>query len=168
MRCHVTSEKSSKNCISLFEESLPEGYPRHPPHLSASHYRTFSTCWTASADRKCDFYLWESLSVGGGGRAGWFAKRCLSITDHRIDCQLKTKIANSILLLCYLNNILKNCFIVELFEKWPNYPPLLPPSSPCLVLLNYMTSGLCRGSCFFGYTAENSLTARIISKDPLF
>jgi hypothetical protein len=29
---------------------------------------------------------------------------------------------------------------------------------------------LCLGSCFFGYTAENShhLKARIISKDPLF
>ena len=33
-----------------------------------------------------------------------------------------------------------------------------------------VASILCRGSCFFGYTAENShhLKARIISKDPLF
>jgi hypothetical protein len=36
----------------------------------------------------------------------------------------------------------------------------------CLLTRNM----LCRGSCFFGYTAENShhLKARIISKDPLF
>jgi hypothetical protein len=30
-RCHLTLEKSSKNYISLFQESPPEGYPRHPP-----------------------------------------------------------------------------------------------------------------------------------------
>ncbi len=32
-------------------------------------------------------------------------KRCHSLTDHRIDCKLKTKIANTILLLCYLDKI---------------------------------------------------------------
>ena len=34
----------------------------------------------------------------------------------------------------------------------------------------FQFAGLCRGSCFFGYTAENShhLKARIISKDPMF
>jgi hypothetical protein len=69
-RCHVTSEKSSKNYISLFQESPPEGYPRHPPHLSASRYRTFSMCWTASAVRECDFYSRESLAGGEGGGRG--------------------------------------------------------------------------------------------------
>ncbi len=37
-------------------------------------------------------------------------------------------------------------------------------------LLLQCSRGVCRGSGFFGYTAENShhLKARIISKDPLF
>ncbi len=37
-------------------------------------------------------------------------------------------------------------------------------------LLLQCSGGVCRGSCFFGYTAENShhLTARIIPKAPLF
>ena len=35
------------------------------PHLSASRYRTFSTCWTASAVRKCEIYLRESLAGAG-------------------------------------------------------------------------------------------------------
>ncbi len=37
------------------------------PHLAASRYRTFSTCWTASANRKCEIYSRESLAGGGGG-----------------------------------------------------------------------------------------------------
>jgi hypothetical protein len=45
------------------------------------------------------------ITRGRGGRAGWFAKRCHSIKDHLIDCKLKTKIANSILLLCYFDKI---------------------------------------------------------------
>jgi hypothetical protein len=47
----------------------------------------------------------QDLLAGEGGRAGWFAKRCHSLTDHRIDCKLKTKIANTILILCYLDKI---------------------------------------------------------------
>jgi hypothetical protein len=39
------------------------------PHLSASCYRTFYTWWTASANRKCEIYLQESLA-GGGGKGG--------------------------------------------------------------------------------------------------
>jgi hypothetical protein len=31
--------------------------------------------------------------------------KCHSLTDHRIDCKLKTKIANNILLLYYLDKI---------------------------------------------------------------
>ena len=52
-------------------ESPPEDYPRHPPpHHSASRYRTFSTCWTASVNRKCEIYLRESLVGGEGGGRG--------------------------------------------------------------------------------------------------
>ncbi len=36
------------------------------PHLSASRYRTFSTCWTANANRKCEIYLREALAGVGG------------------------------------------------------------------------------------------------------
>ena len=73
------------------------------PHLSASCYRHFTRggpqVRTASARFTCENHSQE------GGRAGWFAKRCHSITDHRINCKLKTKIASTILLLCYLNKI---------------------------------------------------------------
>ncbi len=65
-RCQITSEKSSKNHISLFDGKPARGLPTPPPHLSASHYCTFSTCWTASANRKCEIYLRESLAVGEG------------------------------------------------------------------------------------------------------
>ncbi len=102
-RSHVTSEKSSKNYISLCEGKPARGLPTPSPHPSASRYRTFYTWWTASAIRKCEIYSRESLA--GGGRAGWLAKQCHSLTDHRIDCKFKTKIANTIPLLCYLNKI---------------------------------------------------------------
>ena len=51
------------------------------------------------------FSLAEFTRGRRGGRAGWSAKRCHSITDHQIDCKFNTKIANSILLLCYLDKI---------------------------------------------------------------
>ncbi len=103
-RSHVTSDKSSKNYIALCEGKPARGLPTPSPHPFASNYHTFYTWWTASANRKCEVYSRESLAEEGG-RTGWFAKRCHSLTDHRIDCKLKTKIANTILLLCYLNKI---------------------------------------------------------------
>ncbi len=91
--------------ILYFLVSPPEGYPRHPPHLSASCHRTFSTWWTAKCGSRVRLLLAEFTRGRGGGRAGWSAKRCHSIMDHRIDCKFNTKIANSILLLCYLDKI---------------------------------------------------------------
>jgi hypothetical protein len=67
-RCQVTSEKSSKNYISLLVESLPEGYPRHPHAVTAHFTRGGRQVRTASANRKCDIYSRESLAEGGGGR----------------------------------------------------------------------------------------------------
>jgi len=40
-----------------------------------------------------------------GGRAGWSAKWCHSIMDHRSERKFNTKIDNSILLLCYFDKI---------------------------------------------------------------
>jgi hypothetical protein len=102
-RSQVTSEKSSKNYISLFGEKPARGLTTPPPHLSMRRYRTFYTWWTASANRKCEIYSRDSLA--GGGRAEWLAKQCHLLTDHRIDCKLKTKLANTSLLLCYLDKI---------------------------------------------------------------
>jgi hypothetical protein len=82
-----------------------QGATHATPHLSASRYSTFYMWWTASASRKYKIYLRESLAAGGGGGRGILAKRCHSITDHQIHCKLKTKIANTILLLCYLDKI---------------------------------------------------------------
>ncbi len=102
-------------------ESPPEGYPRHPPHLSTSRYRTFSTCWTASANRKCEIYSRESLAEEGG------------------ECKLKTKIANTILLLCYFDKIcliltdglwkLRQIYIVEGGYKSKPEPVASPQST---------------------------------------
>jgi hypothetical protein len=66
-KSHVTSEKSSKNYISLCEGKPAKGLPTPSPHPSASHYRTFYTWWTASANRKCEIYSRDLLAGGGGG-----------------------------------------------------------------------------------------------------
>jgi hypothetical protein len=51
-------------------------------------------------------FLLAEFTRGGWGRGlGKNAKRCHSLTDHRINCKLKTKIANTIQLLCYLDKI---------------------------------------------------------------
>ena len=102
---HITLEKSSKNYISLFQEAKPSRHPRHPPHLFASCVGGFSTWWTAMCRLQARFSLAEFTREMRGGRAGWSVKQCHSITDHRIDCKFNMKIANSILLLCYLDRI---------------------------------------------------------------
>jgi hypothetical protein len=68
-RGHVTSEKSSKNYISLCEGKPATGLPTPSPHPSANRYRTFYTWWTASAIRKCKIYS-RDLLAGEGGRVG--------------------------------------------------------------------------------------------------
>ncbi len=50
----------------MFGGKAARGLPTPPPTLSASHYRTFSTCWTASANCKSEIYSRESLAEGGG------------------------------------------------------------------------------------------------------
>ncbi len=99
-RSHVTSEKSSKNYISLCEGKPARGLPTPSPHPSVSRYRTSYTWWMASANRKCEIYSRESLAGGGGGGRGDLRNSAI-----RINCKLKTKIANTILLLCYLDKI---------------------------------------------------------------
>jgi hypothetical protein len=59
-----------KNYISLFQESPPEGYPRHPPHLSASRYCTFYTWWTAKCGSRVRLLLAEFTHGGEGGVRG--------------------------------------------------------------------------------------------------
>ncbi len=72
--------------------------PPTPPRREIAHL-TRGEC--ASAMRGRDFYSRNLLAEGGGGNA----KRCHSSTDHRISCKLKPKIANTILLLCYLDKM---------------------------------------------------------------
>ncbi len=45
------------------------------------------------------------ITRGGGGEGGMICETVPFDTDHRIDCKLKSKIANSILLLSYLDKI---------------------------------------------------------------
>ncbi len=85
----------------MCEGKPARGLPKPSPLPSASRYHTFYTWWTASVIPKCEIYSLESLAGGGGV----IYETVHSLTDHRIDCKLKTKIANTILLLCYLNKI---------------------------------------------------------------
>jgi hypothetical protein len=94
-------EKSSKNCISLFDEkpARETHATPTPPRREITHL-THGEC--ASAMGKRNFYSRDWLMEnGGGGNTKW----CHSLTDHRVNCKLKTKIANTILLLCYLNKM---------------------------------------------------------------
>ena len=104
-RCQITSEKSSKNHISLFDGKPARGLPTpSPPPLCKPLPHIFHVL-----DGKCEPQVRDLLARitrgRGGGRTGWFAKLCHSITDHRINCKPKAKIASTILLLCYLNKI---------------------------------------------------------------
>jgi hypothetical protein len=68
--------------------------------------------------RNCTFYMWRAGKCDprtrfllaeftrggeGGEEVGKNAKQCHSLTDHWINCKLKTKIANTFLLLCYFD-----------------------------------------------------------------
>jgi hypothetical protein len=55
--------------------------------------------------RSADAISTRGIYSRGRGEGGENAKRCHSLTDHRINCKLKTKIANTILLLCYLDKM---------------------------------------------------------------
>ncbi len=113
-RCQVTSEKSSKNYISLFGGKPARGLPTPPP-TSPRAVTTHFTCGGQQVRTASVRFTRGNPSRRRGGRPGWFAKRCHSLTDHRIDCKLKTKIANTILLLCYLDKI---CLILT-GGLWP-------------------------------------------------
>ncbi len=103
-RCQVTSEKSSENCISLFGGKPARGLPTPPPTSPRAITAHFTRVGRQSWSWMCEIYSQESLA-GEGGRAGSFVKRCHSLMGHQINCKLKTKIANTILLLRYLDKI---------------------------------------------------------------
>ncbi len=105
MRSHVTLEKSSKNytrCENEPSQAAIQGFPPPPPrklrrrifHMVKGNVRV------AGAEATHQIY-----SRDGGGRAGWSANRCHSITDHRIGLKFNMKMDNGVLLLCYLDKI---------------------------------------------------------------
>jgi hypothetical protein len=94
-------EKSSKNYISLFGGKPARGLPTAPPTPPRGEFAHFTRGEPTSAIRGRDIYL-RNLLTGEGGKN---AKRCHSLTDHRINCKLKAKIANTILLLCYFDKM---------------------------------------------------------------
>jgi hypothetical protein len=100
-RSQVTMEKSSKNYISLFGGKPARGLPTPPPTPQRREITHLTRGGRASAIRGRDFYSRNLIAEEGGGNA----KQCHSLMDHRINCKLKTKIANTILLLCYLDKI---------------------------------------------------------------
>jgi hypothetical protein len=94
-------EKSSKNYISLFGGKPARGLPSPPPTSPRREIAHLTHGERASAMGKRDFYSRDLLAGEGGENT----KRCHSLTDYRINCKLKTKIANTILLLCYIDKM---------------------------------------------------------------
>jgi len=67
-RCQVTSEKSSKNYISLFGGKPARGLPTPPPTSPRAVTAHFTRVGWQSASWMCEIYTRESL--GGGGEGG--------------------------------------------------------------------------------------------------
>ena len=100
-RSHITTGKSSKNYISLFGGKPARGLPTPPP-TPPQRKRIFNTWKMWECDGQTQFPL---AGLGRGELGGGRAKRCYSLMGQRINCKLKTKIANTILLLCYLDKM---------------------------------------------------------------
>ncbi len=87
--------------------------PQQPPRRQPASLYTWrlpptSQVVTAEFPRggeKCASCTCQIYSQHGGGRAGWSANRCHSITDHRIGLKFIMKMDNGVLLLCYLDKI---------------------------------------------------------------
>ncbi len=85
----------------MFGGKPARGLPTPPPHPTARRNRTFNTWKMCECNVRTRFLL-AGLCRGEWGRAEKNAKRCHSLTGQRINWKVKTKIANNILLLCYL------------------------------------------------------------------
>ncbi len=96
-------------------ESPLEGYPRHPPPHRAekSHILHVGSRQVRSADAISTRGIYSQRRGEGGKNV----KRCHSLTDHQINCKLKTKIANTILLLCYLDKMCLQYLLLVAFGK---------------------------------------------------
>jgi hypothetical protein len=93
-------EKSSKNYISLFGGKPARGLPTPPPTPPRREIAR-GKCTSAMCGRDFHSRDWDAENGGVGGNA----KRCHSLADQHINCKLKTKIANTILLLCYFDKM---------------------------------------------------------------
>ena len=102
-RCHVTLEKSSKNYISLFGGKPAKGLPTPPPTslraVTAHFPHVKRQVRTASARFTCENHSRE----GGEGVVICETMPFENGSSDRL--QIQTKIANTILLLCYLDKI---------------------------------------------------------------
>jgi hypothetical protein len=79
---------------------MPSHYPHHPPPLRTEK----SQGELASAIRRCEIYS-RVLLAGEGGEGGVICETVAFVNGSSDQLQNKTKIANTILLLCYLNKI---------------------------------------------------------------
>jgi hypothetical protein len=102
-RCHVTSEKSSKNYIPCLNEPSQAAIQGFPPPASSQ----VATADFPRGGEKCagPVFTRQIYARDGGGRAGLSANRCHSITDHRNGLKFNMKMDNDVLLLCYLDKI---------------------------------------------------------------
>jgi hypothetical protein len=96
-------EKSSKNYVSLFGGKPARGLPTPPPTPPRREIAHLTRGKCASAMCGRDFYSRDWLAENGGG--GEKREMMPFINGWRINCKLKTKIANTILLLCYLDKM---------------------------------------------------------------
>ena len=84
----------------MFGGKPARGLPTPPPTSPRAVTAHFTRVGRQSASWMCEIYSRESLAGGGGGGRGDLRNSAI-----RINCKLKTKIANTILLLCYLDKI---------------------------------------------------------------
>ncbi len=142
-RCHVTLEKSSKNYISWFGRKPARGLTKPPPTSQRAVTAHFPGVGRQVRD------LHARITRGREGRARWFAKLCHSITDHQ--SKLKTKIANTILLLCSLYKI---CLILtgglwqasaKLFSGGRLYKGARASGQPSVDYTTFYRQHLCEG-----------------------
>ncbi len=88
-----------KTIFPCLVESLPEGYPRLPPPLREPLPHILHV-----VDGKCEPQV-RDLLPGEGGEGGVICEMVPFVKDHWINCKLKTKKANTIMLLRYLYKI---------------------------------------------------------------
>ncbi len=90
-RSHVTLEKSSKNYIRCENEPSQAAIQAPPPPPPRKLWRRIFHVVKGNVRVAGAEATRQGYSPDGGGRAGWYANRCRSITDLRIGLKFNMK-----------------------------------------------------------------------------